>query len=288
MPELLFPENPTLHTEQDHGSGSGGSNNNEESWSPLVPVFENPQINFSIRVVALGSHPVDGIIAVCKVAYGQPQVDRLTKEATFYNTQLSAIQGQGVPKLYGFFQGETGRGLTAVLLMDDCGVALTRPLWQYPLDFRTKVMDVLHDIHKAGIQHNDFSERNIVIMKQEADGEFWPTIVDFGNSQEHRCRFAEETIPINCRMPLGNKFGCFELWNAGRVADIWKPGYIQWFEGAVPAEWATTPEELVEKAKWPEDISRERVLRLAREEIEELECMRAERDKYLNIPITWH
>ena len=85
-------------------------------------------------------------------------------------------------------------------------------------------MDVLHDIHKAGIQHNDFSERNIVIMKQETDGEFWPTIVDFGNSQEHQCRFAEETIPINCRMPLGNKFGCFELWNAGRAADIWKPG----------------------------------------------------------------
>ena len=265
MPELLFPENPTLTTEQDHECGSGGSSNNEELWSPLVPVFENPQINFSIRVVlqqrlshtnaaipvfrvslwqvAPGSHPVDGIIAVCKVAYGQPQVDRLTKEATVYNTQLSAIQGQGVPKLYGFFQGETGRGLTAVLLMDDCGVALSRPLWQYPLDFRrvlilclphfvthhtilhrTKVMDVLHDIHKAGIQHNDFSERNIVIMKQEADGEFWPTIVDFGNSQEHRCRFAEETIPINCRMPLGNKFGCFELWNAGRAADIWKPG----------------------------------------------------------------
>ena len=48
------------------------------------------------------------------------------------------------------------------------------------------MVDALFLIHKAGIKHNDFSERNIVIMKQESDGEYWPTIVDFGESQEHQ------------------------------------------------------------------------------------------------------
>ena len=83
-----------------------------------------------------GSHIHDGVVAVCKVAHGEEQIEWLTKEANIYNTQLSALQGQGVPVIYGFFQGETVYGPTATLLMDDCGVPLSRPLRQYPLDFR--------------------------------------------------------------------------------------------------------------------------------------------------------
>ena len=84
----------------------------------------------------VGNYIEDEINAVCKVAHGEEQIEWLTKEANIYNTQLSALQGQGVPVIYGFFQGETVYGPTAALLMDDCGVPLSRPLRQYPLDFR--------------------------------------------------------------------------------------------------------------------------------------------------------
>ncbi|KAI0705623.1 hypothetical protein C8Q76DRAFT_574568, partial [Earliella scabrosa] len=189
------------------------------------------------------------IDVVCKVAHGRERVNRLEKEATFYNAQLVSLQGQAVPMVFGFFKGNTVRGFTAVLVMEDCGDPLVRPLWQYPLVFRC-VADAFWLIHKAGIQHNNFSECNIVIMKQEEDGEYWPTIVDFGNAEEHQCGYTGTEIPIYCQMPPMDDFGCFELWNACRDANVWKPRYINWYGAVAPVEWATTPEELIAKAGW--------------------------------------
>ena len=63
--------------------------------------------------------------------------------------------------------------------------------------------------------------------------------------------------------------------------------YIQWFRGVVLVEWATSPEELVEKANWPADLYRERAMQLAREEIADLQLLEEERDMYLDIAINW-
>ena len=88
------------------------------------------------------------------------------------------------------------------------------------------MVDALFLIHKAGIKHNDFSERNVVIMKQESDGEYWPTIIDFGESQEHQCGYPGKDIPIYCPTPSKRSFGCLELWNACHHGNVWKPRTI--------------------------------------------------------------
>ena len=75
-------------------------------------------------------------VAVCKVAYGKNRVQLLKKEADIYHTKLAALQGNGVPSLYGCWIGQTDKGLTAVLILQDCGEPLSRALNTYPLDFR--------------------------------------------------------------------------------------------------------------------------------------------------------
>ena len=65
-------------------------------------------------------------------------------------------------------------------------------------------------------------------------------------------------------------------------------GCIHWYNGAAPAEWATTPEELIEKAGWPDYISREEALRFARSAIAKNHRRWRERVQYDDVPITWH
>ena len=76
------------------------------------------------------------LIVVCKVAYGKNRVQLLKKEADIYHTKLAALQGNGVPSLYGCWIGQTDKGPTAVLILQDCGEPLSRALNTYPLDFR--------------------------------------------------------------------------------------------------------------------------------------------------------
>ncbi len=73
---------------------------------------------------------------VCKVAYGMRRVRSLKKEAEMYE-RLLAFQGMGLPVIYSFYAGETPEeGQIAVLVMEDCGKALTAPLKCYSVDVR--------------------------------------------------------------------------------------------------------------------------------------------------------
>ncbi len=77
---------------------------------------------------------------VCKVAYGERQIDLLKKEADLYGTKLSHLQNQVVPWMYGCYVGTTVDGRTGVLVLQYCGVSLSAELKYYAPDIRYSVV----------------------------------------------------------------------------------------------------------------------------------------------------
>ena len=87
-------------------------------------------------VVTDGSSNGQSVDMVCKIAYQRHDVTRLRAEAITYVQELRHLYGRQVPICYGFFIGQTGDGLTAILLLEYCGPLLQVPLWKQPVDFR--------------------------------------------------------------------------------------------------------------------------------------------------------
>lgn len=271
MAELHFPVDPTpsplvvTNTEGELGKLQ------PEQWYEVKPWegFVIPEISFPVKVFIkerLSDYEADfqvyrvvmwrdidvgkekrEVTGVCKVAIGKKHAERLRKEASFYRGRLAPLQTRVVPGIQGYFESEVIDGLTVgVLVMDDCGESLSRPLWAYPLDFRcvpgcilssrsfrtylilvhrVRVVHALHAIHKAGVQHNDFREDNIVIARHGKNRVFSPRIIDFEDASEHECKSTlEEEIEVYRKVPRCKEFGCGELWDGCRHSYIWAPG----------------------------------------------------------------
>ncbi len=89
-----------------------------------------------LRIVANGRLTEQRREVVCKVAYGERQIEILRKEADLYNTKLRDLQGRVVPLMYGCYIDDTDEGPTGVLILQYCGVALTYELKYYALTIR--------------------------------------------------------------------------------------------------------------------------------------------------------
>lgn len=89
-----------------------------------------------IGVVAHGRVLDNRRDVVCKVAYGERQIEALRKEAYMYNTKLFKLQGIIVPLMYGCYVDDTDEGPTGVLVLQYCGVPLTYALRYYALTIR--------------------------------------------------------------------------------------------------------------------------------------------------------
>lgn len=191
----------------------------------------------SISISSIVEDPV-----VCKVAYGSA-VDSLKKEDKHY-TKLRELQGTCIPKIHGFFIGTLTTGVEiAVLVMEDCGAQLGSRLKFFPSNIRYTTVPSLHlptatdricvyrmaafqsllSVHRKGILHGDFKERNM-LYRQAADGSESVTLTDFGESQDHECDFDfNQEINLWDKAPDKYLCGCIELYYAGQRADIWTP-----------------------------------------------------------------
>ena len=89
-----------------------------------------------LRAVADGQLSDQGRDVVCKVAYGQRQIEVLQKEAELYNTKLRDLQGTVVPLMHGCYVDDTDDGPTGVLVLQYCGVPLTYELRYYSVAIR--------------------------------------------------------------------------------------------------------------------------------------------------------
>ncbi|TFK79336.1 hypothetical protein K466DRAFT_668150 [Polyporus arcularius HHB13444] len=195
------------------------------------------------------SHPTIEKAVVFKVVYGERRIRSLKQEEKVYH-KLFKVQGSCVPRIQGFFVGETPEeGDIAVLVMEDCGSALSGLLKCYSLDVRKAAVLALVGVHRVGVRHRDFAERNLVASRA-SDGRIVVRLVDFEDAQtDHACSF-KGRIDIYAAAPHPSTFACEELYEACQVADLWVPRELMLLGGHVPTEWASgTAEELLQKVK---------------------------------------
>ncbi|KAI0800076.1 hypothetical protein C8Q74DRAFT_1190409 [Fomes fomentarius] len=155
-----------------------------------------------------------------QIAFGTRRVNILREEAVIYNTKLLALQGKYVPLVHGFHVGRSTDGLSAVLVMDDCGNRMSESLRCQPLATRVHVVEALLAIHQAGIQHNDLAERNIVLSSRTGQQRI-PFIVDFGDATEHVCPVDRNQVQLDHPAPNRIEFGCDEMWEVCEETDTW-------------------------------------------------------------------
>ena len=87
-----------------------------------------------------------------------------------------------------------------------------------------KTLRALIEIHKTGLCHRDFAERNVVIRNHpKLEGRFDIRVVDFELSGMHDCHFEGDDIGLNDPPPKYLDFGCHELFDACWSAEVWLP-----------------------------------------------------------------
>ncbi|RPD55429.1 hypothetical protein L227DRAFT_579631 [Lentinus tigrinus ALCF2SS1-6] len=216
---------------------------------------------------------------VCKVAYGERQVEVLQKEADLYNTKLLGLQGKVIPVMHGCYVDVTDKGPTGVLILQYCGVPLTYELKNYALTIRHQAVNVLLAIHKAGVKHNDFAERHIVVSRS-SEGALHVRIVDFGRASEHTCSVKRDAITAYEIAPHLQDFLCDELYYACRNhADIWLPKFAKIFGNLIPVKYAVSVESLLEHNPYtPKWVDENRARQVAQKEIDQLAKERRRRE----------
>ncbi|OBZ72963.1 hypothetical protein A0H81_07220 [Grifola frondosa] len=176
---------------------------------------------------------------VCKVGYLRSASLRLQKEAGFYAKELKEFQGDTIPVCYGLFSGEMEEGTASCLVTEYCGEMMKCPLFGMDWEFKQKVIQALVDIHWAGVKHNDFSERNIVVNSDNQ-----PFIIDFDHAEPHECGLTM-SIEFHTQEPDPDELGCLELYKVTNNSGAWFPRYIRYMHADVPVAWALDgPERL--------------------------------------------
>ncbi|RPD70705.1 hypothetical protein L226DRAFT_616035 [Lentinus tigrinus ALCF2SS1-7] len=210
-----------------------------------------------LRVMTKAGLTDDRRRVVCKVAYGERQVEVLQKEADLYNTKLLGLQGKVIPVMHGCYVDVTDKGPTGVLILQYCGVPLTYELKNYALTIRHQAVNVLLAIHKAGVKHNDFAERHIVVSRMKRDA-----------------------ITAYEIAPHLQDFLCDELYYACRNhADIWLPKFAKIFGNLIPVKYAVSVESLLEHNPYtPKWVDENRARQVAQKEIDQLAKERRRRE----------
>ncbi|TFK80554.1 hypothetical protein K466DRAFT_605235 [Polyporus arcularius HHB13444] len=147
-------------------------------------------------------------LLVCKVVTGGTGISKLRAEAQLYSGKLKELQGQDVPKFFGFYEGDNGYASVGVMILEYCGEPLTEPLHKCDINFRFSLLYAVTRLHiVGGIIHRDLDQRNIIesVDKQAK-------IIDFGSAEPHGvCPCADSKIPLSDRFSAGRSVACSEL-----------------------------------------------------------------------------
>ncbi|RPD55455.1 hypothetical protein L227DRAFT_656900 [Lentinus tigrinus ALCF2SS1-6] len=171
--------------------------------------------------------------------------------------------------MYGCYVGITQDGHTGVLVLQYCGVPLTVELKYYSGNVRFQAVNALLAIHKAGVQHNDFVERNLVVVK-DVDGDPYVRVVDFGRSCEHTCPEELDVIKLYDRAPWKGSFKCYELYDVCTGAEVWTDRCAIYFYRPIPIEYATSVDSILAYAGFPPGESESNARKVAQEAINDI------------------
>ncbi|KAK7062818.1 hypothetical protein VNI00_000312 [Paramarasmius palmivorus] len=154
----------------------------------------------------------DGTQVVLKFAFREDFVDDLAQEAEVYRNALEPLQGSAIPRCYGLFTGEGEEGQEiACLVLEYCGESLDQPFCLLPLDVRMRILERLYELHKCGVHHGDFAERNVLKYNNDI------RLIDFDQTEFHDCD-CNQTFDVRpgAKLPRPEDFGCPALWEICR------------------------------------------------------------------------
>ncbi|KAF8877931.1 hypothetical protein CPB84DRAFT_353450 [Gymnopilus junonius] len=153
-----------------------------------------------------------------KFAMRDDLIDDLVEEAKMYTGPLAPLQGSTCPRNYGLYVGAIDDGLSiGCLVLEYWGQVLPMPFHCLPLELRVRILERLGEIHRQGLLHGDFAERNVL----EKDGDI--KLIDFDKAiPGHHCS-CDMNFHAGEQAPDRESFGCDELWDVCKnVMQLWK------------------------------------------------------------------
>ncbi|KAG7095578.1 hypothetical protein E1B28_006311 [Marasmius oreades] len=216
---VQFPHTqwPGWHVSEYLLNSSPDSSRDLEAPSMFVAIDPDAETDYCSDSPVFRASVIDPVKAgegqlVLKFAFRDDFASYLAQEAQAYNTVLEPLQGTTVPRCYGFFTGvgEEGQQI-ACLVLEYWGQNLCQPFCMLSLDLRIKILERLNDLHKCGVHHCDFAERNVLTSGDDI------RLIDFDQTEFHDCD-SNTTFDFNPgnKQPDPEKFGCPMLWEVCR------------------------------------------------------------------------
>ncbi|KAF9443031.1 hypothetical protein P691DRAFT_809621 [Macrolepiota fuliginosa MF-IS2] len=160
--------------------------------------------------------PTGSIPVALKFAMRDDLISDLIEEANVYTGALEPLQGETVPNCYGLYVGTMNGQTVACLVLEYWGECLRRPFDRLSVELRLRILQQLGEIHKRGLLHGDFAERNVL----EYNGDI--RIIDFDQAIHHECDCDMDFRPGQ-KLPDATNFGCPQLWEICRYRmRLWK------------------------------------------------------------------
>ncbi|THU80253.1 hypothetical protein K435DRAFT_784150 [Dendrothele bispora CBS 962.96] len=154
-----------------------------------------------------------------KFAMREDLMEDLAQEAAVYLGPLKSLQGKTIPRCFGFYTGlgEEGQEI-ACLMLEYWGEGLRTSFSALPLDLRLKTLERLRELHRCGVHHGDFAERNV--LQQNGD----VRLIDFDQVEgiECDCTANFDFCCVGSAPPDMDKVGCSILWEIGWDMGIWE------------------------------------------------------------------
>ncbi|KDQ52203.1 hypothetical protein JAAARDRAFT_162938 [Jaapia argillacea MUCL 33604] len=173
---------------------------------------------------------------IAKIAFSEGE-HLILKEGKFYENQLFSLQGDAVPRCFGFFEVEYELETISALLLEDCGTVMKGSFFEADMPTKLKLLEKLDKIHGAGLVHLDIAPRNVVTK----DGElFW---IDFEHSARHACPRTHTVRPGEFKPNVGD-FGCVELYEFIERLGFWKSTYVNFHGFTVALQAVNSPQVL--------------------------------------------
>ncbi|KAA1469175.1 hypothetical protein DENSPDRAFT_815960 [Dentipellis sp. KUC8613] len=166
--------------------------------------------------------------AIYKVAYGLEAIKVLYAEGSFYMNQLKPLQGDAVPRCFGFLAGDdfVSRKSVACLVLEDCGKPVDGVFRNQTHEMKQKIMNAVVKLHDAGITHGNLEEDNVL---EDEHGRI--SIIDFDIEWAkvgHQCHRTRNPVvgELAC---YPQSFYCDEIWNFCERMGLWKPNQIEYY-----------------------------------------------------------
>ncbi|KAI0665555.1 hypothetical protein C8Q78DRAFT_548739 [Trametes maxima] len=148
----------------------------------------------------------------------------LRREASIYQEKLSDLQGKCVPRFIGLFGWTAPDGITGLecLITTWEGYSFDIDPWKCSPACRSRILDTLQKIHRAGVRHFDLEDLPNNVLVKDDTGEIF--FVDFAQSAEHSCPLPDDyQFQLCTPMPDYWECNCFELRNVAQQLAFWYP-----------------------------------------------------------------